>query len=218
MNEQMREAISALMDGEAQDLEVRRIVASVDDDNVRATWSSYHRTRSVMQSETIEFPQLDISSRVSAAIAAEMPLAKAAQSERGGGVWRSFGKLAVAASVAVVVVVGTTAYQAAQQSPGSAVEVAAIDANSASLPVVETAAPTVASSRVFPVVNDTQQLTGNVAVSANFAATQNNLFDEGVEKQAKLERYLLQHTQNAALNNGQGFISFARVARYDTEQ
>ena len=38
MSDQLRESISALMDGEADELELRRIMSTDNDESVRSTW------------------------------------------------------------------------------------------------------------------------------------------------------------------------------------
>ena len=37
------------------------------------------------------------------------------------------------------------------------------------------------------------------------------------EAKNRLQKYMLRHTESAALNNGQGMISFARVASFELE-
>ncbi len=104
--EALHESLSAVMDNEADELELRRVLAASDDQEVRATWSRYQIARAVMHKELIE-PRLDISAAVSAAIADEaVPSVPA----RAGAAWRNLGRLAVAASVTVAVLAGVRLY------------------------------------------------------------------------------------------------------------
>ncbi|MGL4316421.1 MAG: sigma-E factor negative regulatory protein, partial [Pseudomonas sp.] len=102
--ETLQESLSAVMDNEADELELRRVLAASDDAEVRATWSRYQVARAVMHKELLE-PRLDIAAAVSAALAAEAAPAKAL-----GSTWRTFGRLAVAASVTLAVLVGVRFY------------------------------------------------------------------------------------------------------------
>jgi sigma-E factor negative regulatory protein RseA len=98
--EALQESLSAVMDNEADELELRRVLNAVDDAETRATWSRYQVARAAMHKELL-LPNLDIASAVSAALADEAVPAKVKQ-----GPWRSIGRLAVAASVTVAVLAG----------------------------------------------------------------------------------------------------------------
>lgn len=104
--EALHESLSAVMDNEADELELRRVLAADGDTEVRATWSRYQLARAAMHRELIE-PRLDIASSVSAALADEPALAPAKPARSG---WRGLGRLAVAASVTVAVLAGVRLY------------------------------------------------------------------------------------------------------------
>ena len=67
--EALQESLSAVMDNEADELELRRVLSAVDDAETRATWSRYQVARAAMHKELL-LPNLDIASAVSAALAA----------------------------------------------------------------------------------------------------------------------------------------------------
>ena len=93
MSREACETLSAVMDNEADELELRRVLAACGEDaELRSTWSRYRLARSVMHREPT-LPKLDIAAAVSAALADE-----AAPPKRRRGKWRMVG-LAVAASV-----------------------------------------------------------------------------------------------------------------------
>lgn len=55
MNERNKESLSALMDGEADELEVRRILNQLDkNDELYESWKSYHLMGSVMREEHVD--------------------------------------------------------------------------------------------------------------------------------------------------------------------
>lgn len=117
--EALQESLSAVMDNEADELELRRVIAALEDPETRATWARYQVARAVMHKDLLD-PHLDLSAAVSAAIADEVAPARASR-----GPWRSLGRLAVAASVTVAVLAGVRLYnqndiagaQLAQQQP-----------------------------------------------------------------------------------------------------
>lgn len=66
--ETLQESLSAVMDNEADELELRRVLTA--DGELRGTWSRYQIARAAMHRELL-VPQLDIASAVSAALADE---------------------------------------------------------------------------------------------------------------------------------------------------
>ena len=101
--ETLQESLSAVMDNEADELELRRVLAASEDGELRGTWSRYQVARAAMHRELL-VPQLDIASAVSAALVDE------AVPARKTPIWRSVGRVAVAASVTVAVLAGVRFY------------------------------------------------------------------------------------------------------------
>lgn len=207
MSERLRESVSALMDGEADELELRRLLADSESeaDAIDKTWARYHMIQDVLHGaeQDLSFQQLDISSQVRAAISNEPLLAKA---EKPVSSWlKPVAGFAVAASVAMAVVVGVQQINPVNPGVNSAVN---------SAPVL--------ASRVYPVQGSSLQasestaavtyqnspLPGDIAVSRQVAER---------EVQQRLEKYMLRHTEQAVLNNGQGMMSFARVANLEID-
>jgi len=74
MDDRLKESISALMDDEANELELQRVLSHADQDELLDTWKTYHRVQSVLHHEQEDFLAIDISQSVSQAIAQEAPL------------------------------------------------------------------------------------------------------------------------------------------------
>ncbi|MGK0499122.1 MAG: sigma-E factor negative regulatory protein RseA [Oceanicoccus sp.] len=216
MSEKNRESLSALMDGEAEQLELRRLLSS-EDEALIETWSRYHLARDIMQDhQHTEFRHLDISARVSASIVdIEKQEAMAASDGLSAETaatpwWRPMASFAVAASVTIAVVVGVQSVE--QPLPGL---------NPDQLQSQLQNTPQVAS-RVYPVAGSSMQASGNGGVinyrnttlPGNLAASRAEADEEA---QQRLEQFMLRHTERAALNNGQGMISFARIASFEEE-
>ncbi|BBP75208.1 RNA polymerase subunit sigma [Pseudomonas gingeri NCPPB 3146 = LMG 5327] len=191
--EALQESLSAVMDNEADELELRRVLSALDDADTRATWSRYQIARAVMHKELLD-PRLDIASAVSAALAGEEVPAKGSR-----GPWRTLGRLAVAASVTVAVLAGVRFYnqddiagaQLAQQSnqPGLA-------------------APTVKGPAVLAGYTEGSEPTGPMA---------NGVLQQGQPGwDQRLPGYLRQHAQQAALKGTESALPYARAASLET--
>lgn len=133
--ETLQESLSAVMDNEADELELRRVLSASEGEDVRANWARFQVARAAMHKELL-VPRLDIAAAVSAALADEAAPAKASTP------WRGLARLAVAASVTVAVLAGVRLYnqdemgtQLAQQSVAQPVP-AAVTAPQAKGPAV----------------------------------------------------------------------------------
>lgn len=112
---QLNESLSALMDNEANDLDLRRVLRALDEAGVedaaqlKATWHRYHQARAVLNREAGPVCSAGFLAGVRSAIDSEsLPQRQPspAPAESGSRRWLSaFGQGAIAASVAAVVVV-----------------------------------------------------------------------------------------------------------------
>lgn len=189
--EALHESLSAVMDNEADDLELRRVLAADGSTEMRSTWSRYQVARAAMHKELIE-PRLDIASAVSAALADE-PALTAAKPQRAG--WRNMGRLAVAASVTVAVLAGVRLYN---QS--------------------DVAGPQVAQQAAQPTIAVPQTNQGP-AVLAGYSEGASGSDAEVAPAQAegwheqRLPSYVRQHAQQAAFGSGsESALPYARAA------
>ena len=196
----LRESISALIDGEADELELRRVLASADTQEVRTTWRDYHLQRDTLAGVDMRFAHLDITARVHAALADEQLPAVAGGGERW---WRPFASVAVAASVAAVVVIGARGLQGGGD-----------------------AAPVAVNGAVYPAAlsQPASAQLGGMTAGAHLTdmtlppVAQPVALDPDQFARERLQEYLLRHTERAALNNGQGVINFAKVSDLSDDQ
>lgn len=202
----IRESVSALMDGEAEELELRRVLAGENADAVNVSWQRYHQVRDTLRGhqEVAAFRHMDISQQVRAAIAAEPVVGETRRVS-----WlRPLAGFAVAASVAAGLVVSVQSTQ--QTLPGAVPEVEnTVVASNRAYPVAGNSMQAAVGSAPRAVVNYSGQQLPVAALATQSAANQ--------EAQQHLEKYLLRHTENAALNTGQGVMTFARVASFEVE-
>lgn len=106
-NNRLHETLSACMDGEARELELRQLLRDMaEDDELRLRWRRYNLARSAM---TRELPPLrvDVADGVRQALEGEAIYKPSAV----GKVFQSASRFAIAASVAAIAVVGVRSYQ-----------------------------------------------------------------------------------------------------------
>ncbi|MEZ5524977.1 MAG: sigma-E factor negative regulatory protein [Pseudomonadales bacterium] len=102
MSDSLRESISALVDDEAQELELRRVLSSMEtDDELRKTWKRYQVASFAMKRQMDGRFDLDISGRVAEAIDKE-PAIKVSKPRF--GFFKPVLSMAVAASAAFLVI------------------------------------------------------------------------------------------------------------------
>ena len=187
--EALQESLSAVMDNEADELELRRVLAASEDGELRGTWSRYQVARAAMHRELL-VPQLDIASAVSAALADE------AIPARKTPIWRSVGRVAVAASVTVAVLAGVRLYN---QDEITGAELAAQQPVQQGLSVPQAQGPAVLAGYS----ESSEQPTGPMA---------NGVLQNQAGWDQRLPGYLRQHAQESALKGTETALPYARAA------
>lgn len=193
--ETLQESLSAVMDNQADELELRRVLGASDDPALRATWSRYQVARAVMHKELLE-PRLDIAAAVSAALADDAaPVAPQAQR----GPWRTVGRLAVAASVTVAVLAGVRLY------------------NQDEIAGTQLAQQASQSMLAIPQVSGPAMLAG-FNTSEEQAASTASAVGQGQPgwHEQRLPAYLRQHAQQAAVSTGDSALPYARAASLES--
>ncbi|GGY73714.1 sigma factor AlgU negative regulatory protein [Cellvibrio zantedeschiae] len=229
MSEQNRpqvlaESISALMDNQASELELQRILkASEQDAEVKATWSRYQIASAVLRGEQAPIVMSDFAARISAAIDEEDALVEqpapviATKPQQG---WRyQLGRVALVASVAGGMILGVGELNVATVAP-----------QIASNTVVTPAQAPVDNTVSLPSgINSPMLNTRTVAVQTGYETRpQENRRVTFQPRQAnsvvsdeEVSRYVNQminaHSDNAAMNSGQGVLPYARVIITDEE-
>ena len=220
MEQRLKESLSALLDGEADELELHRILALSDEAELRALWARYHRVRMVMGTDDPRLHHFDISASVAAAIAqgeaAEaVPVVIPRQaSESTAAVapvrpsallqsrWWKLG--GVAASVAVAFVVGLSV----QKSGTDVLTPTANQVASVSPVAPVSTQPKVEWPAAVPAQAETQYVSQ--------LNRQPKLIDRFSDADARrFNGYLLRHAEQTALSGRQGMAPLARVASFN---
>ncbi|HEY5678860.1 MAG TPA: sigma-E factor negative regulatory protein [Pseudomonadales bacterium] len=116
MSEKLRESLSATMDGEADEFELRRVLDEMQKDGgLREVWSRYHIAGMLMRGERVHFSsdirervwsQLQLGTDDEAVESAALPAAQAGPADGPRSRLGRLAGLAVAASVAFAAVIG----------------------------------------------------------------------------------------------------------------
>ena len=188
MSDQLKESLSAVMDGEADDFEMRRVLDETSDSPaLRGVWERYHLVRSVMRREGRApmnslgdrfWSRIDAGEGADADHVVESGIGRAA---RRSGWGQRLGGIAVAAGVAAAVVIG---FRVNETATVEAPKVA----------VVEPSAPPAAMAlfddemrdRVAPAALDVQH-----------------------------HAYMVHHARHVALNN-RSVVPFVKVAAFES--
>ena len=199
------EALSALMDGDIDELSVRRTLRDIDDnDALRERWHRYHLASAAMHKE-LSGSVTDLSGAISQAIDAEKHSASRAQR------WvHPLGRFAVAASVTLVAVLGIQQYQQPDNSLATAESQPAF---SEAQPLPSTFQMPQLPIRTVSAVGDSRERSRPVEIRQTISDQETH-----DHVQHYLNGLMLRHTENAALNTNQGMMPFARMPNTQTEQ
>jgi sigma-E factor negative regulatory protein RseA len=213
--ERLRESLSAAMDGEAGEFELRRVLDNIgSDDDLRETARRYQLAGDVLRHETNEFMNIDLSEGIRAKLDQEPIHGIQGEPEMKGHVvslldhwWGKAGRVAVAASVAFAVVLGVRNYSI--------------------IPEAATLAAVPDQATLSQPVQIAQNGYGAAGIKAGYNSRQHNSISpeqlaqaQSVADRATKERfraYALQHAEMSAMHSGQGILPFARLTTFETQ-
>lgn len=215
MSERLRESLSALMDDEADDLELGRILRAMEQQNsdLGATWSRYQLVSAVLQRRvggqglqplalTLEDEDDSALADASADDAAKVAGDAAAPERRR---WRGLTSFAVAASLTAVAVVGWQ-----WQAPNP------VDAPRA-LPEAQVAAPVRAPDRraLIPATQQPPRLLARDPENASARERAASVSSPEDKLRKQVEAFMVRHAEHNALHSRSGMMPFARMAAFD---
>lgn len=196
MTQDYKESLSAMMDGEANELELQRTLKNASEDDM-AAWSRYQTASSFMKKDKDLFFGADISAAVSNAIANEAPLKR-----KGISGAKPILSFAVAATVTLAVFAGLQLQQTESGFGTVSSDIASTAGSAESTPVFAGGQGlSLQSEQGFATVSGELQLeTSNTqrAVADSIAAD-------------RLNAHIEAHTESSSNNNNEGVLPFARV-------
>ncbi|WP_226702589.1 sigma-E factor negative regulatory protein [Microbulbifer elongatus] len=216
--QRLNESLSALMDGEASELEIQRLLKESDasGSDLQERWSRYQLAGSVLRGDKVAPVDLGLAASISAAIADEPSLADSAQPSAANDSgdtgrsrwWRPLSRGAVAATVAFAAVLGVQQIQSPQPGGNMLAEVE----RPAQQPVQSLPQP---SSFVVPTptlntraVSTAPQLVPEQRLGVPSPQVQ---VVPSPELMRHLNRVMLEHSEQAARVGSQGMVPFARA-------
>lgn len=206
MSEPMGESLSALLDTEADDLDLQRVLNALgSDDQAVRRWRRYNLISAAMRNELDQFAGVDLSARVRDSLAGEVPVEWRQQAAVAGGRWRAWQRpaasVAVAASVTAAILTGTQIFTAGDE-PGFQ-GLGAVAEQFPSGPVGPVAA--IGQTAGFGEAPLLVAPTGGADIERGY-----RIADEMAR--LRLEAYLQNHIEHASLNTSNGMMPFARAA------
>jgi sigma-E factor negative regulatory protein RseA len=232
----LAESLSALMDNQASELELQRLLKALEaDPEIKSTWSRYQIASAGLRKDLPVMASSDFAARISAAVDAEETYAlqpqiatQVANQNVADNVivmrsswWQQAGRVAVAASVAGALIVGVQQYQAVAPQ---ATEFAANAPATTPVAVNETKAANLPSGINAPALS-----ARTVAVQSGYESRpQENrrvmfvprqeaapIYNEDIS--TYVNQLIQEHTDNASLNSGQGMLPYTRVILTEEE-
>ncbi len=194
MSDKLNESLSALMDGELDELALQRLLGKLDENpQLKKTWARYHAQQDAIKGDLSEFAPLDISAAVSQAIE-DVPLMQELTETEKKPWYKVVAGLSVAASVAVAVVLGARFNPLMQET----------DAQFAGKTNIQIVTPEITRTVGPTLIAHTSEALEGVDEQAL------------IQAQERLNAYLLQHAQDSALGQGRTVMPFARVVNFDS--
>lgn len=198
MSPNMNETLSAMVDGEASELELRRTLKAMSEAEGQ-TWQRYQTVSSILKQDKGLFLGSDISAAVNAQIANEVP-----HKQKSFAAWKPLASFAVAASITMAIFVGLQNNDGVELGLGT--EIAAVDTTSA-----EAAKRVSAGSQGLALAANEGFATASAQLeSSNTQRVTERAVADAIAAE-RLQTHLEQHTAHSAHNSNQGVLPFARV-------
>jgi sigma-E factor negative regulatory protein RseA len=188
MSEQLRESLSAAMDGEAGEFELKRVLNELSaNEELRGTWERYHLVRGLLRRELGNGTPTDLPERLWARIEADESFEQSTEAlteSRARPRWLGpIAGVAVAAGVALTIVLGVNLLPSSREDVVVAESAASIETE-----------------------------TTPVAVEV---MSQLNAYPSRLDMK-RTQAYMLHHAQHTALNEQGSALPFAKVAAFET--
>jgi sigma-E factor negative regulatory protein RseA len=226
-SDQLFESLSALVDNEANELEVRRILKNVEhNSDLMERWRRYHLIGSALRKE--RSVQISGPNRLVESVASYIDSAPSQVQNGGmgipgrgtGGDWRDLiGKSAVAASFAVTLVLGFNFLGGNSDPIADSVHLTSAATTAGNSPVAATLHIPVGFELPIPEAR-TVSTASNGAVHSVLPVAQGlSQMDDITDPatQQFLNQLLIQHAERASAHGSLGIMPFARVSRMSSE-
>ncbi|MGQ0658172.1 MAG: sigma-E factor negative regulatory protein [Chromatiales bacterium] len=207
MIDEQLQKVSAFIDGECTQMEARGVIDRVlAEETARGVWTRYHFIGDAMRGELPRYRRSDFTARVQDAITREPAVLAPAVGHRK---WlKPAAGLAIAASVAMVAVLGVQRLGDSPQSPAALpAQVAAVTPPVLTVvaqPMQAPAQPAISTSVVdWPQLEELYPTTTAAAASPSWS---------------RLNSYLVNYSEQRAMLAGPGMLPYVKVVGYEQSQ
>lgn len=219
--DRLNESLSATLDGQASELEMRRVLDRLgSDDDLRATARRYQMIGDVMRRESSQFMNVDLSASIRDRIGQEEAthqkpgVAQIKSVGKMGTVtsildnwWSSLGRVAVTASVAFAVVIGVRNINQVDDVQ----TIATVGDQATLIQPLQIGRTEFGAEGVRAGYNSRQHDT----ITPEQLAQAQNLASRATRE--RFRAYALQHAEMNAIQGGQGVLPFARLTSFDAQ-
>lgn len=217
-NDAVNESLSALLDNEHSELDLRRVLkAAEQDDAVLSKWSSFQLTRQAIKKDVDCVCDDGFLAGIQDAIRDEQPeIIKSTPFK-----WHNFaGKAAVAACFTFVFLIGANQWSANNSEAVDSSDIVTAPVTSAPSAVVPSGfeLPPL-TARTVSTLPSMEQAGRRSMPLRDQAATQTRIQDSALspELEAQIQQLMLKHAESSAANGGMGAMPFTRVHTVDQE-
>lgn len=221
-NHFLAETISALADNETSPLELHRLLkASESDPEVKSTWARYQLISAAMRRDLPEIQTGDFAARLSAALEDEPNHTGVPSKSKAGQWWKNLGRVAVAASVAVVAIMGVQNFPGQMSEPELASVTPAGEIGQTEAP--SRSAVSLPAGYYAPSLPVARTASAQIGYEPNarqvlFEPRQQETHPVNLDEiRAHLHQLFQEHSDHAALNSNQGVLPYARVVADDED-
>ena len=214
----LEESLSAAIDGEATEMELHRVLANIQDKELRQTAKHYQLIGDALRKQNTPMMSVDLSDKIRMEIEAEPNINDASKNHASKkntmNMTQSFGRVAVAASITLAVIVGVRTWNTDPivQNTGNIQNTSSANASRNSLLLGQTS-------------NNTQNhgargiLAGSQAEQTSLTPAQLNMIKSVANSQAleRFKTYSLNHAEQLATKNIQGVLPFVRAVSFQSQ-
>ena len=217
----LKESISALADGESNDLDLQRVLNANKDGGseqelVRETWQRYQLVGSLMRGESELSDLGDISERVKQAIADEPEVKVAPQPQNW---WKNMaGKSAVAAAVTFAMIFGVQQYTGVVDQSNEDI---VASANSGAVVPQGFEQPSLTARTVGALDTGTSENVSNLAayrVNDTVDVNQNSTVMTNEQLRDHVEKLMFLHAEQASNSGALGSLPYARATEFENQE
>lgn len=227
--ERLYESLSAIVDGQASDVELSRVLDEMlSDADLRNKVMRYQRIGDAIRRENNHFASVDLTGRISHAIEREPVLASKSRNRQPSRLsvfinalkdkfhWsESIGKPIIAASVFFTVILGTRSYMAPHDNLELVADRDVLPSTTTLIQPIQVNRLGYAASGIRAGYSTTTNSQNSEDISQEQLTYARRAADNAAKE--RFRAYALQHAGSSMMTMGQGLLPFARLTSFDVQ-